>query len=53
MARKIVLVLVMGLALVGAAAAGTSFPVLLMMVALLLVALIETSARDEKDEQQG
>jgi hypothetical protein len=50
MARKIVFVFVMGLALAGAAATGTSFPVLLLMGALLLVALVETSARDE---QQG
>jgi hypothetical protein len=50
MTRKIVLVFVMGLALTGAAATGTSFPVLLLMVALLLVALVETSARNEEQE---
>jgi hypothetical protein len=45
MLRQILITFVMGILLVGAAVTGTSFPVLLLMGSLLLVALIETSAR--------
>lgn len=45
MLRQILITFVMGILLVGAAATGTSFPVLLLMGSLLLIALIETSAR--------
>ena len=45
MLRQILITLVMGTLLVGAAATGTSFPVLLLMGSLLLVALMESSAR--------
>ena len=45
MLRQILITLVMGTLLLGAAATGTSVPVLMLMGSLLLVALIETSAR--------
>ena len=50
MFRKILVIFVMGMLLIGAAATGTSLPVLLLMVSLLLVALTETEAREEHDE---
>ena len=53
MVRQVLITLVMGILLVGAAATGTSFPVLLLMGSLLLVALVETSARAERDEQKN
>ena len=53
MFRQILITFVMGILLVGAAAAGTSFPVLLLMGSLLLIALIETSARAKRDEQEN
>lgn len=43
--RQIIITFVMGILLVGAAVTGTSFPVLMLMGSLLLIALIETSAR--------
>ena len=52
MFRKTLIIFLMGTLLIGAAAAGTSFPLLFLMASLLLVALVETSARDERDEQQ-
>lgn len=52
MFRKILITFVMGMLLIGAAATGTSFPVLLLMASLLLIALAETEAREERDEQQ-
>lgn len=45
MLRQILITFVMGILLVGAAAAGTSVPVLLLMGSLILIALVETSAR--------
>ena len=53
MFRQILITFVMGILLLGAAATGTSFPVLLLMGSLLLIALIETSARAERDEQEN
>lgn len=53
MLRQILITFVMGILLLGAAATGTSFPVLLLMGSLLLIALIETSARAERDEQEN
>ena len=50
MFRKILISFVMGMLLIGAAATGTSFPVLLMMGCLLLIALTETETREEQDE---
>jgi hypothetical protein len=50
MFRKILVVLVMGILLVGAAASGTSLPMMLFMGSLLLIALAHTSARNEQQE---
>ena len=48
MLRQILIAFVMGTLLVSAAATGTSFPVLLLMGSLLLIALIETSSRNQQ-----
>jgi hypothetical protein len=48
MFRKILIIFIMAPLLGGAAAAGVSFPVLLLMLSLLLIALSESSARDEQ-----
>jgi hypothetical protein len=45
MLRQILITLVMGTLLFGAAVTGTSFPVLMLMGSLLLIALMEASAR--------
>jgi hypothetical protein len=45
MFRQIVITFVMGILLVGAAANGTSLPVLMLMGSLLLIALMENSSR--------
>ena len=50
MLRKILIMLIMGTLLVGAAYAGTSVPVLLLMGSLLLIALMESSVRNEPIE---
>ena len=50
MFRKIFIVLLMAPLLIGAAVTGTSLPVLLMMVSLLLIALAESSSRDDRRE---
>jgi hypothetical protein len=50
MLRKALILLIMVPLLIGAMNAGASFPVLLLMFSLLLIALAESSARDE---QQG
>jgi len=50
MLRKILVMLIMGTLLVGAAYAGTSVPVLLLMGSLLLIALLESSVRNEPIE---
>jgi len=47
MLRKVLIIMVMGPVILGAANAGTSTPVLLLMGCLLLVALFESSARSE------
>jgi hypothetical protein len=47
MLRKFLILLLMGSLVAGAASAGTSVPVLLMMGSLLLIALVETSVRSE------
>jgi len=47
MFRKAFIILLMAPLLIGAAVTGTSAPVLLMMVSLLLIALAESSARDD------
>lgn len=48
MLRKFIIILVMGMLIIGAASAGTSIPVLLLMGSLLLVALANTSVRNEQ-----
>jgi hypothetical protein len=52
MFRKNLIAFLMGALWLAAAAAGTSLPVLLLMGGLLLIALVETSTRDQHDEQQ-
>lgn len=52
MFRQILITSLMGILLAGAAVTGTSFSVLLLMVGLLLVALVQSSARDGRDEQE-
>ena len=48
MFRRILIVFVMAPLLIAAAANGTSFPVLLLMISLLLIALLESASRDEQ-----
>ena len=50
MLRKILTMFLMGTLLVSAAYAGTSVPVLLLMGSLLLIALMESSVRNEPIE---
>ena len=47
MFRKAFIILLMAPLLIGAVVTGTSLPVLLMMVSLLLIALAESSSRDD------
>ena len=48
MLRKALIVVLMAPLLVAAMASGTSFPILLLMVCLLLIALGLSTARDEQ-----
>jgi hypothetical protein len=48
MFRKILIVVVMSPLLIAAFATGTSSPVLLLMISLFLIAIAESSARDEQ-----
>jgi hypothetical protein len=50
MFRKALIILVMAPLLAAAVSTGTSFPLLLLMISLLLIALTESSARDEPQE---
>jgi|RhiMetdeSRZDD1v2_1073273.scaffolds.fasta_scaffold97506_3 hypothetical protein len=50
MFRKILIIFLMAPLLVAAITTQTSFPVLLLMISLLLVALVESTARDEPQE---
>lgn len=50
MFRKALIVIVMAPLLIGAINTGTSFPVVLLMISLLLIALAESSARDEQQD---
>ncbi len=50
MFRKILIAILMAPLLVGAIITGTPFPVLLLMISLLLIALAQSSARDEQEE---
>jgi hypothetical protein len=47
MFRKALIIVLMAPLLIGAVNTGISFPVLLLMISLLFVALAESSARDE------
>ena len=51
MLKQIMITLVMGTLLLGAAATGTSLSVLMLMGSLLLIALMETSRRVERDNE--
>jgi hypothetical protein len=48
MFRKILIILVMAPLIIAAASSDTSFPVLLMMISLFLIAVMESSNRDEQ-----
>ena len=48
MVRKIFIVFIMAPLLIAAMMTDTSFPVLLLMISLLLIAIMESSARDEQ-----
>ena len=48
MFRKILIMIVMIPLIIAAIAADTSFPVLLMMISLFLIAVMESSTRDEQ-----
>jgi hypothetical protein len=48
MFRKILILFVMTPLLIAAVVTETSFPVVLMMISLLLIALTESSTRDEQ-----
>ena len=48
MFRKILFIFLMVPLLVAAVTAGVSFPILLLMISLLFIALAESSARDEQ-----
>ena len=50
MFRKILIIFVMSPLLIAAVAAEISFPVLLMMISLFLIALTESSTRDEQPD---
>lgn len=50
MFRKVLIIFLMAPLLVGAVVTGTSFPVLLLMISLLLIALVESSERDEQQD---
>jgi len=47
MFRRALIILLMTPLLIGAVVTGTSLPLVLMMISLLLIALAESSARDE------
>lgn len=50
MFRKVLITVLMAPLLVGAIITGTPFPVVLLMISLLLIALAQTSARSEQEE---
>ena len=50
MFRKILIIFLMAPLVAAAMTTNTSFPVLLLMISLLLIALAESSARDEPQE---
>lgn len=48
MLRKILIIFVMAPLIIAAVATDTSFPVLLLMISLFLIAIAESSVRDEQ-----
>ncbi len=50
MFRKVLIIVIMAPLVIGAVATRTSFPVLLLMISLLLIALAESSAREEQQD---
>jgi hypothetical protein len=50
MFRKILIIILMVPLLAAAVATGASFPLLFLMISLLLIAVAESSARDEPQE---
>jgi hypothetical protein len=48
MFRKALIIFLMGPLLAGAITSGASFPVLALMGGLILIALVQSSARDEQ-----
>lgn len=50
MFRKALIILIMVPLLIGAMNTGTSFPVVMLMISLLLIALADSSARDEPQD---
>jgi hypothetical protein len=50
MFRKILIIILMAPLLAAAVATGASFPLLFLMISLLLIAVAESSARDEPQE---
>jgi hypothetical protein len=50
MFRKVLILFLMAPLLAAAVASGASFPLLFLMISLLLIALAESSARDEPQE---
>ena len=53
MIRKILIIFLMGPLLVGAMVSGTSFPVLALMGGLILIALVQSSPRDEQEDYRN
>lgn len=50
MFRKTLIIFLMAPLLAAAVATGASFPILMLMISLLLIALVESSARDEQQQ---
>ena len=50
MLRKALIIFLMGMVLIGAAATGTSFPILLLIGILIVIALAESAAHNEQQE---
>ena len=50
MIRKALIIFLMAPLLVGAMASGASFPVLVLIGSLILIALAQSSARDEQED---
>ena len=50
MFRKTLIIFLMAPLLAAAVATRASFPILMLMISLLLIALVESSARDEQQD---